>query len=191
MHLPTAISPGCMTKIHQPAQHGTAKICIDTPSPIDRMQGALHGMPLSAESYTRLFINDELWMTDAEFESASYYHTLRDAKGDILVGGLGIGFMLPYLLSRPWITSVTVLEREADVIALVGPKFQDPKLKIIHADVYEWIPPRKAYDLIFMDIWPNVPNTDNEVEIEKLRKRYRPALKKGGKFQHWCQGFER
>lgn len=171
-----------------PAQeHGTAKVVHDTPSEFERFQAARHGMPLYAQTYTRLFIDNTLWMTDAEFECATNLKITQRAYGDILIAGLGIGLIIRPLLDCPDVTSITVVERSADVIALIGPHYQDSKLTIIEADIYQWEPPKKAYNIIYFDVWANVPNEDNKPEISVLKKRYRSALKQGGRSYAWCE----
>lgn len=169
-------------------EHGVVKVVHDTPDEFTRLRARWDGMPLYAQKYTRLFIDGELWMTDAEFECSTNRDFVHRASGDVLIAGLGIGLIVQPLLEKQQVRSITVLERSADVIALIGPLYQNPKLTIVHADVKEWQPPKKAYDFIYFDIWSNVPNEDNKPEIRALRKRYRSSLKKGGRSFAWCEG---
>ena len=155
------------------------------------MRGAMHGQPLTAETYTRLLIGNTLWMTDAEFECRTNYDTVYRSSGDVLIAGLGLGLILGPMLRRGVITSITVLERSADVIALISPCYQNPKLTIIEADVHLWQPPKRAFDFIYFDIWADVPNSDTKTEITTLKKRYRSALKKGGRTAAWCEDYAR
>lgn len=166
---------------------GAARVVHDTPDAFARLRGAIHGMPLSAQTYTRLFIDDQLWMTDAEFECYTNLKFVTGAHGDVLIAGLGLGLILQPLLDAPDVISVTVIERSPDVIALIGPLYQNPKLTIIEADAYNWTPPKKAFNCIYFDIWADVPNEDNREEIRQLKLRYRPALKKGGRTTAWCE----
>ena len=166
---------------------GTARIVHDTLDEFTRLRAQWDGMPLYAQVYTRLFVDGELWMTDAEFECQTNYDIAYHSRGDILIAGLGLGLIIGPMLEREQVRSVTVLEKSPDVIALIGPHYDSLKLTIIEADVHEWQPPKKAYDFIYFDIWADVPNSDNRAEITALKKRYRTALKAGGKTSAWCE----
>lgn len=182
-------SAGMMHKVIPPAEVGAARIIHDSPDKFTRLRASLARQPLNCDTYTRLLINGELWMTDAEYELATNYDAVRSARGDVLIAGLGIGFILRPMLAKPEVSSVTVIERSADVIALVSPHF--PAVKVIEADAYAWEPPSKAFDFIYFDIWPNVPNADDLADIKALKTRYRKALRKGGKSAAWCESIAR
>jgi len=166
---------------------GAAEVIHDSPDPLTRLRAARDGQPLRAQTYTRLFVDNELWMTDAEFECYTNAEFLSRARGDVLIAGLGLGLILGPLLESKSIISVTVIERSRDVISLIGPIYAGPKLTIVEADAGTWKAPKKAFDLVYLDIWANVPNGDNAKEISTLKKRYRPALKTGGRTMAWCE----
>lgn len=180
---------GTLHKTIPVSEHGAAKVVHDTPDEFTRLRARWEGMPLYAQTYTRLFVDGELWMTDAEFECQTNTDFVRNAQGDVLIAGLGLGLILAPVLEKPAVTSVTVIERSADVVALIGPLYQNPKLTIIKADIHEWQSPKKSFDFIYFDIWANVPNSDTKPEIQALKKRYRSALKKGGKTAAWCENY--
>lgn len=178
---------GTLHKIIPAGELGVAKVVHDSPDEFTRLRAQWDGQPLYAQTYTRLFVDDQLWMTDAEFECHTNRRVVDWAEGDILIAGLGIGLILRPMLGSAKVNSITVIERNADVIALIGPHYQHPKLTIVEADAYEWEPPKKAYNLIYFDIWADVPNEDNKEQIKSLKKRYRPALKRCGKTLAWCE----
>lgn len=167
-----------------PGKCGKAEIVHDTPSAMDRLQGSLHGQPLTREKYCRLLINGSPMMTDAEFERRTNFGAIYEARGDALIAGLGIGLIL-----QPFIdtcSSVTVIEKEADVIALVGKSF--PSVQVVNADIFEWLPACKAklFDVIYFDIWGDVCEDDLD-EARKLHRKFRPYLRKGGYMASWCR----
>jgi len=151
------------------------------------MRAARDGQPLTAKTYTRLFIDGRLWMTDAEFEIYTNQDFVNRAFGHVLIAGLGLGLIIEPLLKQSDVASVTVLERSADVIALIGPLYDNPKLTIVEADVHTWEPPAKKYHFVYFDIWPDVPNSDQAAEIAALKKRYRKSLAVGGRTSAWCE----
>lgn len=183
------LRPGTLHKQIPATTLGAARVVHDTPDSLTRMRAAMHGQPLHADTYTRLFVDDQLWMTDAEFECATNAGFVRCAKGDVLVAGLGLGLVLTPLLKNRKVESVTVLERSRDVIDLIGPLYQHMKLSIIEADARMWNVPKKGFDYIYLDIWADVPNGDNHEEIKELKKKYRAGLRKGGTVQAWCEEY--
>lgn len=172
-------------------EYGAARVVHDSPDMLTRLRAARDGQPLNANVYTRLFVNGRLWMTDAEFECITNSRVIDWAEGDVLIAGLGLGLILQPLIDSPKINSITVLEQSADVIALIGPRYKHPKLTIIETDAHAWMPPKHAYNLVYFDIWPDVPNSDNREQVTALKKRYRTALKRGGKTLAWCEEYTR
>ena len=125
-------------------------------------------------------------MTDAEFECRTNQH-VSEFKGDVLVGGLGLGMVVEMMLRNRDVSGITVIEINGDVIGLVGPYFSDKRVKIKKGNVFSQKPPRASFDYVYMDIWSNVPNEDNLKELKRLRARYEPGLKPGGEFRAWCE----
>ena len=126
--------------------------------------------------FTRLYVRDELVMSDTVMELESNWPAVCHANGRVLVAGLGLGLILVPMLASPRVQQVTVIEREADVIALVGPAFAEHsvsgRLTLLCADVFRWRPPRGArYDTIYFDIWPDIA-VANLPAIARLHRRY-------------------
>jgi spermidine synthase len=167
-----------------PGRFGIAEIVHDTPTKTDRLHGALHGQPLTREKYCRLLLNGSPMMTDAEFERRTNMDALINAKGDALIAGLGIGLILQAFIDN--CTSVTVIEKEPDVIALVAKAY--PAAKIVHADIFEWRPARKAklFDTIYFDIWADICE-DDLIEARKLHRAFKPYLRPEGWMASWCR----
>lgn len=170
---------------------GTARVVHDSPDELTRMRAAFDRQPLNADTYTRLFVDGQLYMTDAEFECWTNMDFVHKAFGNVLIAGLGLGLVLQPLINSSVVESITILERSSDVIALIGPRYEYPKLTLVHADVHEWTPPKKTYHFIYFDIWANVPNSDTLAEIRTLKQRYRSSLAKHGRSLAWCENYAR
>jgi spermidine synthase len=126
--------------------------------------------------YVRLNINGSLYMSDTQMEKRSNAGFVRNANGNVLIAGLGIGLIIAPLLSRENVTKITVIEKYQDVIDLVAPNFTSDKLEIICADILEWRPSKgQKFDTIYFDIWPDVC-TDNLEEINFLHRRFKSKL---------------
>ena len=78
----------------------------------------------------------------------------RLPRGPLLVAGLGLGLMLHHLQTRPDISSITVVEREHDVIELISPTLpDDDRIDIVEGDYYEFITePPSRYASVLWDL---------------------------------------
>lgn len=98
-----------------------------------------------------------------------------------------MGMILHPILDKENVRTVTVIEKEPDVIALIQPSLPSPKLAIIQADIFLWKPPKGAkYDMIYFDIWPDMC-ADNMPEIAKLHQRFKFYKAPGAFMDSWCR----
>lgn len=179
--------PGMLTEAISPQVKGTVEIVHDAPDMLTRLRAARDGQPLRADKYTRLLIDGSVWMTDAEYECATNREIIRRAHGDVLIAGLGLGLILPPIICKRSVTSVTVVEMNADVIAVVGPYYlTSAKVIIAKGDIFKWRT-RRNFDVIYFDIFQNVPNSGDRPTIDHLKRRYREHLKPGGWMSAWCE----
>lgn len=134
-------------------------------------------------------------MSDAQMERRSNRRVLREAHGDVLIAGLGLGLILTVIPFKDSVRSVTVIEQSQDVVNLVWPSLHASameslwggafdKVNICMGDCYDWKPPRrtktsasKKYDCIYLDIWPDISH-ENLPGIAKLKRRYTHWLNK-------------
>ena len=139
-----------------------------------------------------------LWMSDSANERYDHLPALRASRGNVLVGGLGLGLFTLATLIKPQVRRVTVLEISEDVINLVGPYIRDAaksiagdaaaELEIIHADLLEWRPPQEKYDTLWFDVWPTLCTDDLEVHAT-LAQRFARRKNPGAFFGCWGNGF--
>ena len=123
-------------------------------------------------TYTRLTRNGHVVMSDTMAEVSDLYELFRKAKGSVLIHGLGLGVALRGVLLNPDVTDVTVVEIDEDVIALVGPFFDDPRITIIHGDAFTWQPEKgRCWNAVWHDIWDDLC-TDNLDGMAKLHRRF-------------------
>lgn len=122
-------------------------------------------------TYTKLERNGSVIMSDTPAEAHEHYSIYKHAKGRVVIGGLGIGFVLKAILSKESVTSVTVVEFSRDVIRLVKPSIKDSRVKIIQADIMKWKPDTKEkFDAAWFDIWDTIDD-ENLREMRELRSR--------------------
>ena len=121
--------------------------------------------------YTELHIKGHgLVMSDTPTEYRDHSRFIHVAKGHVHLSGLGLGCVLACVL--PKVDRVTVTEINEDVIAYVGPHFDDPKVEIIHADALDWKPQKGTrFDAVWHDIWDNIC-ADNLDDMKRLHRKY-------------------
>lgn len=132
-------------------------------------------------TYTRLMRGNYLWMSDTTAERHDHLWPAMEIAqrgGRVLIGGLGLGMIVRVALLTPEVTHVDVVEIDPDVVALVGPHYEElaaehgKTLTIHQADVYElkW-PPGTRWEVAWFDVWPDLC-TDNLEQMAKLRRSY-------------------
>lgn len=133
-------------------------------------------------TYTKLYLNGNLWMSDTPMEKRSNNEFIRHANGNVLIFGLGIGLIIYPLLNDENIKSITVIEKNKELIDLLLPilKSYDTNnvLQIIEGDAFEYhsqIAKETKFDTIYFDIWVDIC-TDNYESIKKVEKPYRKFL---------------
>jgi len=82
------------------------------------------------------------------------YIAFHNMHGRVVVGGLGLGMAANMLAAMPDISSVAVIEKEPDIIQLVGDNL-DPKVNVIQADLFEYVKQLTAgnFDSAYYDVW--------------------------------------
>lgn len=162
----------------------------DLMSIVENLKAATHNVPERAcppGTYTRLLTPDalgqwEVMMTDAPYELRSSRQFYKNAHGNVLVAGLGLGATLPAVLRKTTVATVTVIEKNQDVIDLVYPHLRHGlpmryanKLHVVVGDARTWRPGRRMgprpYHAIWLDIWPDV-STRNLDEMHMMAERY-------------------
>lgn len=127
--------------------------------------------------------------TPAEMRDHSYF--VYQAKGRVLLNGLGLGVVLHNLLLKPEIEHVTVIEIEPEVIALVASHYKtmgNGRLIILQADALTYDPGKGVkFDAVWHDIWPNICE-DNIPTMSTLHRRYGQRLTPAGFQDSWCRG---
>jgi spermidine synthase len=155
-----------------------------------RIRAAMHPEEyVEAGHYVQLLINGSVMMSDTQMEKRSNIGVICEARGHVLIAGLGMGMILPPILARKEVKSVTVIEKSRDVIDLVEPSLLKikggRKLKVIEADIFDWKPEKGTkFDVIYFDIWPNIC-TDNLLGMATLHQRFAKCKAPGGWMNSW------
>ena len=139
---------------------------------------------ISDGQYIRLFVDGDLMMSNTYMEKYTSAEFVRNAKGDVLICGLGIGLVIMPLLESAEVTSITVVEKYQDVIDCVLPQIQkydtQGKLFVVCEDAFEFKTSHR-YDTIFIDIWPFINSDIYKEQMKPLKCKYRKFLSEKGR----------
>lgn len=124
--------------------------------------------------YVRLRHKGQVVMSNTLMEQRTNRYFCCNAHGDVLIGGLGIGMIIMDIQDKENVTSITVIEKNQEVIDLVASQLPlNDKVKIICADVFAWKPDKGVkYDCIYMDIWNYVNSEVFKNEMLPLKRKY-------------------
>lgn len=135
-------------------------------------------------TYTRLMKNGHLIMSDTPDEIRDHLRFMRIAKGNILIAGLGLGMVLNWLINKSEVDFITVIEIDKELIDMLTPYYQSDWVYIIHADIFEWKPPKTVYyDYAWYDIWNSIC-LDNLEEMKRLHRKFERKTTWQGS---WCR----
>jgi len=153
--------------------------------PIDTIRYALDGRGCVPGEYTTLRINGRLVMSDTTAEVRDHLSAIWKAHGRCLINGLGLGVVVKAMLAKPEVEHIDVVENNADVIALVGPNYSDPRVTIHHADAYDiqWEAGLR-WNVAWHDIWYDICE-DNLPEMARLHRKYG---RRCDWQDSWCKG---
>ncbi len=126
-------------------------------------------------TYTKLTQNNAVIMSDTPAEIRDHRYFVYEATGDVLINGLGLGWVALACALKKEVKTVTVIEHSVDVIKLVAKHLEKQckgKLIIIHMDAFDYTPPKgKRYNAVWHDIWPNICGGNWE-SMKKLHRKY-------------------
>ena len=130
-------------------------------------------------------------MSNTPAEINDHREAVDLAHGDVFIAGLGIGMVLEAILSKgDAVRSITVLEKEPEVIGLTAPYYAgEPKVSILCGDAFNpsaALPVGKRFDFLYFDIWDSICG-DNYAEMKNLNREYRIYKAKGAKTLFWCR----
>lgn len=175
-----------MTKVHPEAmsESGTYEIKHIQANEPDMFQKVRnHEIMGQKEQYVcvlRDLSKREIVMSDSWMEQDTNIATVREAKGHVLVGGLGVGMILLAMQDKPEIESITVVEIDQELHDFIVPNLElNDKVKIVVSDIHDYIPD-KVYDFVYCDIWNDISG-DNFDEMVDLSGKF----KSSPKVTHW------
>ena len=150
---------------------------------LELLRAVRDGRGCAPGEYTKLCHDQRgVVMSDTDAEISDFAGFVADARGRVLVAGLGLGVVTQALLDMAAVSHVTVLEIDRDVIKLVKPTLACDRLTVIRADARKW-QPKEKFDSAWLDIWDEICG-DNADEIRSMKAHYRKSAKR---VVAWCE----
>ncbi|HEV2817871.1 MAG TPA: hypothetical protein VGW40_11710 [Allosphingosinicella sp.] len=120
----------------------------------------------------------DTWMSLMPVEIESQQIGIGCASGHVAIFGLGLGWSAAASALRPGVASVTVVERDAALIALHGrlglfgrlPGGAGDKVRIVEGDAFAWRP-EGPIDLLMADIWLHLVTDGRVEEVRRMQAR--------------------
>lgn len=142
-------------------------------------------------SFPQIKQNGVEWMSLKPNELETMAAPIANAEGNTVVFGLGLGYFAYAIAQKPNVKSVTVVERDKDVISLfknsVLPNIENrEKISIIECDAFDFMQrdlEKTHADYAFTDIWHD---TSDGFEFFLKTKKYEHKLK-NAKFDYWIR----
>ena len=109
-------------------------------------------------SYLALTNGNNIWMSLNPNEIETMKPFINKAKGNVLVLGLGLGYV-PFMMAlKDEVKHITIIEKDVDIINLfnqmIYPSFKNKnKITIIKDDAISYTKHNHRYDYIFADLW--------------------------------------
>ena len=118
------------------------------------------GPPVLVPRLTALVRDGDVWMSISPMETESQSIGIQQARGHVVIFGLGMGWAAAATALSKAVTAVTVVEYDPEVIALHRdldvfaqlPQDVQGKVRIVQGDAYTWTP-NEQVDLLMPDIW--------------------------------------
>ena len=129
------------------------------------------------------------WMTVTPNEVATMAPALSQVRGRVAVMGLGLGYFAFMASEKNDVRAVTVVERDADVIALFErhllPQFAHrEKVRLVCADAFDLAQAGlDGFDCAFVDLWHDV----SDGAPMYLRMKALEARSPGVRFFYWIE----
>jgi hypothetical protein len=141
-----------------------------------RFTGPVH-IPVLVKPH--LYIENQfvVWMSLTPMEVMSQKPGLDLAVGNVLVGGLGMGWLTSRILQKPDVDFVTQVEIDPYVLNFFGRPLKEAypnKLELIKDDVWNYLDKigTDQFDTIIFDIWPKYSGARVDKKFKVLKKEH-------------------
>ncbi len=118
--------------------------------------------------------NWKVWMSLTPMEIATCRGGVRKAFGEVLLGGMGLGWMAKRIAARKQVSKLAIVDWNLDVLNFVGKalreEFPGKKIELIHDDVWKHIDSHRSYDSFILDVWESYGRAEYDKYFVDLKK---------------------
>jgi len=119
----------------------------------------------------RLMESDFEWMGTYPDEFKRHEPAITAVSGNVLIGGLGLGYITEQICKKPSVTSVTIVEISPEVIELVWPYIEKEKAEIIQDDIFNYLrKTEREFDFMCFDVHRDISFEQNQSVVKPLRR---------------------
>ncbi|MGG6263215.1 hypothetical protein ACQ4M3_08035 [Leptolyngbya sp. AN03gr2] len=115
------------------------------------------------------------WMSLTPSEICTCRRGIELASGRVLIGGLGLGWMVREIARKPEVTEIVVVEKDPGVATMIGELTVRDCLKpiqIINDDLWIYLTSTKEeFDYYSFDIWLKQSDSRHDSRCKKARKK--------------------
>lgn len=134
-----------------------------------------------------------LWMSDVPQERLMMWNNAQVSRGDVLVGGMGLGLYPQYVLAH--CKSLCIVDRAPAILALLAPLLEvaaAPRavpLALVESEISAYLRSARAgeFDAVFLDTWATL-SAALLPEINALRDAALRLIRPGGRVLLWGYG---
>lgn len=137
-------------------------------------------------SFLALSYKGEIWMNISPNEINTMQPSINEAKGNVLVYGLGLGYY-PFMIAlKDDVKSITIIEKDKNIIDIFKKNlFQffknKEKINIVEADAFDYLESSPKYDYVFVDLW------HNPIDGLPIYLKFKECEQKDTKYFYWLE----
>lgn len=140
-----------------------------------RFSGPIHTAAIA--KYDSHENKEKIWMSLTPMEVMSQKPGVEKAFGNVLIGGLGMGWLTRRVLEKPEVDSVTQVDLDLDILRVFGIPLEEmfpDKLNLINDDFWSFLNQYDAgfFDTILVDIWLKYGHARKDNLFRVLRKSH-------------------
>jgi hypothetical protein len=120
-----------------------------------------------------------VWMALTPMEMITQRTGVKMAKGTVVIGGLGLGWLLRKVCEKPEVERVIVVEISQELLDWYGYRICGRYSKVtdvICDDVYNQIGKHGPWTRYLLDIWPTYEGASQDDDLVPFRRRFKRLL---------------
>lgn len=130
-------------------------------------------IPIPVLRYKQTTYDWDVWMSLTPNEIWTQRSGIQAATGEVVIGGLGMGWLMRQVAKKKSVTKITVVEKDPCILEWYGEKIcacTDKVVDVICGDIYDVAPKFNLKKTKFLlDIWPSSSGAEFDSRLTKLR----------------------